>query len=100
MLSPTYLHILDGFNIHYSDKDGSVLTWTEVVSRQQSVRRTGGGKSAAGDANGTQVPWAMGGDEQRALSSVWFQHLHSDFGYNKIPLRRVRLFGTFLNDFK
>jgi hypothetical protein len=79
------------------------ITWTEIVSqrplspdskrRPQSIEPQPTSRKLPlrkKSFTGMKLDWRAGTEEESAwLSDIWYQMLHADFGYHRMPLDQV-----------
>jgi hypothetical protein len=104
IITPNYLHILDGFQVQ-GEGTKRRITWTEIVSqrplspdskrRPQSLEPPPSSRKLPlrkKSFTGTKLDWRAGTEEENSwLSDIWYQMLHADFGYHRMPLDQVSL---------
>ena len=101
------MHLLDGFQVQ-GDATKRRLTWTEIVNQKsmpyeykrknshEPIKRLPSRKKSF---SGSKIEWKAGSEEESNwLSNIWYQMLHSDCGYHKMPLDQVYIFSMFISD--
>ena len=107
IITPTNLHIVDGIQM-FKDGPSKRLEWTEIVSqsaeKSRAVLTAAEGVSSVSDAlkkhpsvadsvtkkSKTVVDWSIDSEEEVTwLTKVWYQMLHSEYGYMRMPVEQV-----------
>ena len=107
IITPTNLHIVDGIQM-LRDGPSKRLEWTEIVSQRSEKRRavltaaevvasvsdTQKTLSSVADPSSKKskgpTDWSIDSEEEIAwMAKVWYQMLHSEYGYLRMPVEQV-----------
>lgn len=100
IVTPNNLHVLDGFQVQ-GEGTKRRITWTEIVNQRplslDSRRRVQQVEPPSRKLplrkksfTGAKLDWRAGTEEENSwLSDIWYQMLHADFGYHRMPLDQV-----------
>jgi hypothetical protein len=111
IVTPSNLHLIDGIQMQ---RDGSSkrLEWTEIISQKAAekaakttmtpaevVASVGSPSDSAAPkkksialkkSKSTAAEWAIDSEDEIAwMAKVWFQMLHSEYGYHRMPVDQV-----------
>ncbi len=89
ILTPSNIHILDGFQVVLGPNGEKVIEWSEIVSKSLFTSGRSSPPKAARSSDRKSKTSTVITDSNKWLEKIWYQLLHVDFGYFQIPLKQV-----------